>query len=310
MDFINLNPIKSIYVIECQDWGYHISKNTSQSFSTIKIDNKLLLNFSYIVSSKYQDFIYVAVEPAYDIYNVEVKMHNLVEFYDLENKQSKIIDKLLPEYFYFFFINAGIYSETKVTIIMDKIDDNPFNDIDIYEYKGRNDSFNSYKKASKYKYSTITKENKLEIYFNYSSSSNQIEKIGFILKPLYNINNMIILIEVEGGIHKVDNDNSKSISNMMPDTSYYFYTDVRQNQKLNISFNINSSDSSPISYVNIYENSEIKDLSRLKTATIPISTEKINNTLFASFSYLVSKDYCKYIFIEIKPSSIINYINY
>ena len=103
MDFINLNPIKSIYVIECQDWGYHISKNTSQSFSTIKIDNKLLLNFSYIVSSKYQDFIYVAVEPAYDIYNVEVKMHNLVEFYDLENKQSKIIDKLLPEYLYFFF---------------------------------------------------------------------------------------------------------------------------------------------------------------------------------------------------------------
>ena len=132
-----------------------------------------------------------------------------------------------------------------------------------------------------------------------------IKRLVSNFHPLLEINDMNIKVDVEGGINELI-DGSIDIANLQKNTSYYFYTDVLEGQKLNISFTTDSSSSTPFSSVNIYENSDIGDLSRLKTATISVSQKEINDKLFTSFSYTISKNYCKYIFIEIKPSFIIN----
>ena len=306
MDYLDTNPIKNISIYELGDWEYHrMIKNTSQAITAIKQGNKLLISFSYIVSDSKAKFVEIIVKPSHEIYNVVVKMDLLNEFYDLENRKSITVQNLIPEKNYVFFVNAELYSEIEFSINMDNINDNPFNNTKIFQYKSRDNLFNEFSSFVSYKYNITKKENKLEISLHYSVSNYDTQKIGLILQSLSNINYINIQVDVEKGLYELI-DGSRYISNLMTNTSYYFYTDALFVHTLNISFTMNSSSSTPFSSINIYESSEIKDVSRLKTETIPASLKQIDDLLFTSFSYSGSKDYCKYIFIEIRPSSIID----
>ena len=183
MDYISSNPIKNIFIYEYEYWGKNVIKNTSQPISTIKKGNQLLISFSYDVSVSYAKFVAVAIEPAHDINNVEVKMDSLVEFYNLENRKSITVNKLVPEKIYFFFINTIMYSEAQLSININNVNVNPFNDTDIFYYRNRNYLFNNFMSNDKYKYNTIIKNNKLEISFHYSISYHEYEKIGFKFQP-------------------------------------------------------------------------------------------------------------------------------
>ena len=307
MDYLDTDPIKNIFIYELRDWGYNnLIKNTSQTIKAIKQGNKLLISFSYIVSDSITKSVGIVVKTSSkEIYNVEVKMDLLAEFYDLENRKSLTVQNLIPEKNYFFFVNAELYSEIEFSINMDKINGNPFNNTGILRYKNSDNLFNQFAEFVSYKYNTTIKENKLKISLHYSVSKYETQKIGLKLQPLSNINYINIQVDVEGGLYELI-DGSSYISNLMANTSYYFYTDALFAHTLNISFTMNSSSSAPFSSINIYESSEIKDVSRLKTSTIPASIKKKDDLLFTSFSYSGSKDYCKYIFIEIRPSSIID----
>jgi hypothetical protein len=94
---------------------------------------------------------------------------------------------------------------------------------------------------------------------------------------------MNIKVDVEGGLNELI-DGSLDISNLQKNTSYYFYSDALEGQKLNISFTMDYSSSTPFSSVDIYERSNIGDLSLAKMATISVSPKKINDKLFTSFS--------------------------
>ena len=199
-----------------------------------------------------------------------------------------------------------MYTEAEFIIKMDKINGDPFNNTGILTYKKSEDSFNQYISFISYKYNTTIKENKMEISFNYLISQYEKQKIALILQPLCKIDYINIKVDDEGGLYELI-DGSRNISNLKPNTSYYFYTNTLYAQTLNINLTMRSSSSTPFSSINIYESSK-KELSNSITATIPASLDQINDTLFISFSYISSKDYCKYIFIEIRPSSFIDSI--
>ena len=310
MDYLDSDPIKNIFVLEYNDWGItkrsRLLQNVSQSFIPIKQGNQLLISFSYIPSKRNIDFVGIIVKPSQKIYNFEIKMDLLAEFYNLENKKPITVQNLIPEKHYFFFINVEMYTEAEFIINMDKINGDPFNNTGILTYKKSEDSFNQYISFISYKYNTTIKENKMEISFNYLTSQYEKQKIALILQPLCKIDYINIKVDDEGGLYELI-DGSRNISNLKPNTSYYFYTNTLYAQTLNINLTMRSSSSTPFSSINIYESSK-KELSNSITATIPASLEQINDTLFISFSYTSSKDYCKYIFIEIRSSSFIDSI--
>ena len=312
MDYLDSDPIKNIFIYE---WFYmgnlinnrRLVKNTSQPITAIKQGNQLLLSFSYNISNSRIKYVGILVKPSHKLYNVEVKMDLIAEFYNLENRKSITVQNLIPDKNYFFFVNAQIHSEIEFTINMDKINNNPFNNTGILKYKNSDDSFNQLIRMESYKYNTTIKENKLEISLHYTHLNVIYQKIALQIQPLYNINYINIKVDIEGGFYELI-DGYRNIRNLKVSTSYYFYTDALIAHILNISFTMNSSSSAPFSSINIYESSEIKDISHLKTAIIPASLKQRDDLLFTSFSYTGSKDYCKYIFIEIRPSSIIDSI--
>ena len=106
MDYLDTDPIKNIFIYELRDWGYHrVIKNTSQTIATIKQGNKLLISFSYIVLVSNAKSVGIIVKTSsQEIYNVEVKMDLLVEFYNLENRKSLTFQNLIPEKNYFFLL--------------------------------------------------------------------------------------------------------------------------------------------------------------------------------------------------------------
>jgi hypothetical protein len=70
----------------------------------IKQGNQLLISFSYIPSKRNIDFVGIIVKPAQKIYNFEIKMDLLAEFYNLENKKPIIVQNIIPEKHYFFLL--------------------------------------------------------------------------------------------------------------------------------------------------------------------------------------------------------------
>ena len=295
---------------ELNDWGLakrqRLIKNTSQSITPIKKGNQLLISFSYIVSHRNIDLVGIIVEPSHDIYNVEVKMDLLAEIYNLENRKSITVQNIIPEKYYFFLINVEKFIEEEFSINMDKINDTPFKSTEILRYKTSDNTFNQYVENISSIYNTTIKENKLEISLRYLVSKDTTQKIALKLQPLSKINYINIKVNDEGGIYELIYG-SISFSNLKSDISYYFYTGALIHHTLDISFIMKSSSTSPFSSINIYESPNIKLSSLIKT-TIPLSLEQMNDKLLTSFSYLISKNSCKYILIEIRPSSIIDSI--
>ena len=309
-DYLDSDPIKDIFIYESIDWAKtkrsRLLQNITQSFIPIKQGNQLLISFQYIVSQKNIDNVGILVKPAHKIYNVEVKMDLLAEFYNLENRKSITVKNLIPEKYYFFFINIEMYNEIEFSINMDKINDVPFNNTGILRYKKADSSFTQYTKIIAYNNHTTIKANKLEISFHYSSSDDGAPKIALLLQPLSNIDYINIKVENEGVLHELI-DGIINVSNLKANTSYYFYTGALFAHTLNINFTMKSSLSTPFSSINIYEQNS-KQISKTSTANIPISIEKKDDILFTSFSYTITKNNCKYIFIEIKSPSIIDSI--
>jgi len=307
MDYLDSEPIKNLFIYEVKDWG--ISKdieNTSQSIAPIKKGNQLLISFSYIVSHINYDFVGIIVKPAQNLYNVEIKIDLLAEFYNLENRKPITVQNLIPEKYYFFFINVEMDTKAEFIINMDKINDEPFNNTGIIRYKRSDISFNKYSRLEPYEYNKTIKENKLEISFLYSVSKYETQKIALILQPLSKIDYINIKVNDEGGFYELT-DGSRNSSNLKANVSYYFYTSDLLDNTLNISLTMKSSSSAPFSSITIYEGKE-KRLVNLEKTTLPASLKQIDNMLFTSFSYSTSIYYYKYKFIEIRPSSFIDSI--
>ena len=306
MDYLSTDSIKNIYIYEYQEWGEIMKKSTKQPIITRKEGIKLIISFSYTVSLSYAKFVAIFVQPSQEIHNIEVKMDLLAEFYELENRKSITVHNLISDIIYIFFINAKMYTEAEFIINMDKRNESiAFNNTGIFRYRRSDNLFNEYLRYEPYNYNMTQKGNELEFSLHYSINYYQIEKIALKLQSLSEIDYINIKANIEGGLYELI-DGSVNINNLIPDTSYYFYTDTLLNHNSNISFEIKSSKLTPFSFANIYESSKIDDISGLKTASVPISPRQIDDMLFTSFTYTNSKDYCKYIFVEIRPSSIID----
>ena len=305
MNFTNTKPFTYLYIYE---YGSRYSstyiKNTSQPLSTITKNNELSSSFTYLVNNYKTKYIALQFTPNYNINYIVIKI-NADEVYDLSNGEDKNIQNLKAGIPYYFFL-PSIYLQTAfINLNISYMSNEPFTYIYIYEYESKYSS--TYIKNTSQPLSIITKNNELSSSFTYLVNNDQTKYIALQFTPNYNINYIVIKINLEG-VYDLSNGKDKNIQNLKAGIPYYFFLPSIYLQTAFINLNISYMSNEPFTYIYIYEYKTRNSPSYLKRSSQSLSTTIKNKELTSSFTYSSNNVDTKYIALQFTPNYNINYI--
>ena len=131
------------------------------------------------------------------------------------------------------------------------------------------------------------------------------------IKPLFDINSLKITKDILGGVVELYNNTSKDITNL--EKGYPHYFSIKTEDFLNITFNIVMDNINTIPFENVvvneYDYQGIKESNYVKTTKKKILFSLSNNQLITTFSYIISKWYCREIVLIINNNININHMN-
>lgn len=170
----------------------------------------------------------------------------------LKNGKENTVNNIKANENYNFYINVTQYQKATVSLNVSQMSSSSkaISYAYIYEYSSTSSSY-IYSK-----YQTISAEikNKTFIsYFTYSINNYNTKYIVLKMVPTYNLNNITIKIDINGGVYYFVKGRSENIRNLKNGCSYYLCTSVTQFESGQISLNISNMSLKPFSYLNIYE---------------------------------------------------------
>ena len=131
------NPFSNITIHEFESRDNSPSlRITDKSISFTKINDELKALFSYTSNfTNLTKYIGLKIKPNFNIPHIITKFEFPLTSIDLYNGIWKTIDDLIANEIYLFFIEAGESSKVTINLIINNTDENPFDYINIYEYK-------------------------------------------------------------------------------------------------------------------------------------------------------------------------------
>ena len=261
-------------------------------FSTehIKSSTRLISStsekFLYQMANQYNLYLIIEIIPNYDFEQLNITINLFDGAFDLVVGPSKDIKELWPGLSYYIFMPSYHLQTLNVRIKTNYMPSQPFNSIDIYEYE--------YKDSPDYNYY----ENKP---ISFTKNNNQLEgnivytisfpfNFFFVytvleIKPIENIKNMSLSLDIIGGIYEFYESSPKIISKLKSNKKYYLSIYAEKNQKTHVTLKINNKyQNKPFDNVNIYEYS--KKETNIYSKKISPPKEK-GNELIISFSHEV-----------------------
>lgn len=226
----------------------------------------------------------------------------------LKNGKENTVNNIKANENYNFYINVTQYQKATVSLNVSQMSSSykAISYAYIYEYSSTSSNY-IYSK-----YQTISAEikNKTFVsYFTYSINNYNTKYIVLKMVPTYNLNNITIKIDINGGVYYFVKGRSENIRNLKNGCSYYLCTSVTQFESGQISLNISNMSLKPFSYLNIYEylNFTLTDYINCKTESFQPST--INNELVSSFKYSINNYNTKKLCLKIMPYYNITYLS-
>jgi len=259
MEYINDNPFKETSVSEYSP-EYEDSVNKYKIEPKLEKNNLLNILFSFIIKYEGATSFALCLTPNYDIDYITAKIEANYIYYNFINGIPQNITSFIKPFPYFFYINAKPNQQAIITIDMNYNPNSPFS-LDIYEYKQIIYKYNNYIKQSlNQKYTFIN--NKIE--YTYLISSNNANYVAFCIRPKYNINYLLIKIEVGGEIFDLNNGIPINGLNLTARFPYTFYINIKQYQKANFILSIDNDNKTYLNGIIINESNTYNYIPKIK----------------------------------------------
>ena len=158
----------------------------------------------------------------------------------------------------------------------------------LYIYEILNKSSLNYIKNISQTITTSNINNQLIYFSNYSANNYLTKYIAVKIIPNYNIDYLIIKIDVEGGSYDLSNGVLEKITNLKSGFIYYFFIPSFELQTNFINITMNLMDTLPFTFLHIFEYRSREPSNHLKNISQAFTTFTKNNQFLSSFKYLVS----------------------
>ena len=196
-----------------------------------------------------------------------------------------------------------MFTNNIISLKMNSMNSNPLSFVDIYEYERI--TYNYIKFTSK-TITTKTKNDEIISSFIYTIDKYDTKYIALKITPDYDINNLTITIDVEGGLYDLTNNIPLKVTNLKSGKIYNFFIESGMYHSALINLEMNYMSNQPFSCVYIYEYST-KSASN-GNITQSITTLPKNNELISNFTYSIKNDNTKYMALEIELAYDIDYL--
>ena len=328
--------LSNINIHEFREKNISSRKNIIKTpISFITNNNQSKASFSYSSESNLTKYIALQIKPSYNISHFIAKYESSVNSIELNDGIWKSIDNLRCKEIYLFFIEATELTKVNISIIINNTDNEydeyelpiipnkgtilqsyltdtitNYIDINVYEYETKNNFYSSYLSKNKKR---LIKEG--ENFFMTQSlievNSTNTTYFAFSFIPNKTISNMLILIDISGGIFNLFNNITKNITKIKSDNDYLFFIEVKRFSYIIFTLTINNftnSTMTPFSYIYFEELYNRENYNRnYKKASI--STIKNGNQLILTIIQNISdREEIKYINFKIKPTFNIDYM--
>ena len=209
MDNTNTIPFEIVVFNEYDYQGFkggYPRKTSEKKISFSSTNNQLISTFSYIVSKYWTQETSLKIVPNSNINYMNIKIEIENTYYDFHFKKETIYNLTVGNKYYFHKHTYGQeVSRLYLDLMMDYIDNNPFESIKVYEYEWHfeNDSKND----SKINYADIKtkiKDGLLNIYSTYKIIEERSMGVVFELTPNYNISYLKVTYEGNDNIFDID----------------------------------------------------------------------------------------------------------
>ena len=312
---INLNinymvpqPFTDLYIYEYLKDDIDFRREIKKEINTIIKNNELIGSTSY--SASYDStHLGIKIIPEYDINYFTMKIKVGGGAFNLKNDVLNNITNLTSLNTYYCFIKAKEFQKVTINLTMDYMRINPFDFLKIYEFQGRNTSYSFYENNYEIQNINMTiKNNEIFTSFSYLVYSFLSEYLVIQIIPSYNINYLLVDLNLGGGSFDFEGSQTKNISNLISNNSYYLYVYANSNQTINIYLSMDYTSMQPFKYININEYKYRGNRNPLKILNQSLIERAENNKLIASISYYPSVSSTRYVAFELIPNININYL--
>ena len=297
-------PVNDFYVNE------HSTIDPNSVLSSVKYpfnssNNELFAKNSFIATQNFQSY-YVSIKiiPISFISSINITLDiNFITYY-LNDGISQNIINFIKEVPYYFYINVSQFQKVNITLITDFNSKLPFKDLNFYVHS----KINSYYLEILPLSSETKKDNKLELFYSLIVSYYSPDYIHFKIIPTINISYIIAKADIGGGTFDLNNGIEKRFEKLKKWNEYFFFVNINQFQKANISLTMNYVDNQPLSDFSIYEfkSKYPYDYKKFKYDYKNIIS---NNLSLIYSSYTLTSNYIKNISFTFMPKYDIDYIN-
>ena len=300
---VNQNPFSKIYIREFKAKKEFPSiYNKHKTITFIANNEKLISLFSYSINfPNITKYIALEINPLYNISHFNAKFEYPLKIFDLENNIWKTMNSLITEEIYLFFIEATQCANINIELIINNTYYSPFDDINIYEYEQKNNSYNSYI-LKKTKILNEDKNNDFMNTVSYTVYSPKTNYLAFSIIPNSNINNTFIKINVSGKSYELINNSYKNLTNLTSKNDYYFFIKGKPFDFISVTLTMNKLTTNPFSYIYYQELSRREDYNDKIINKQNISSIINGNKLIVSFSQRIIKNSSQYMNFKFKPS--------
>ena len=302
---IDINPFTFVNIYEKENKD-DISYNKYYNLTLTKeiIEEKLVEYFTYPVDYSSTKYILIEMIPNINIKKVRIT-YEIINYNNfLNNGESNKINKALKNIPYYYFINSFQYQQVNINLSIINLQQKPFEFIEIYEYSSIYNNNEYYKYTNKAIMFVADDNNQfLTTSFSYMIDSLYTKFIMIKIRPILEIENLEIKINVGGGSYEIDKGLIKNLTNLFAKFSYYIFALASYEEKLKIKFIINTNEiQKPINTFNILEYSNKNSPSIYsKNLNKEYKSEINDNELTITLSYLPKNQSTNFIALEIIP---------
>ena len=223
-----------------------------KKITTTKKGDELFASFLFLTTKYDIQYIAFEIKPVYNINYLTFSFDGEKCLYDLDEGIPLNITNIKAGYTYYFFIQSIKYKNDSITLTMNSIDNKiPLSNANIYEY-GEKSSTN-YIKQTSISFNNSIKNNEIISKASYCVDDFITQYILLLLYPAYDSDYLTIKIDIEGGAYNLTNGIPLNLTDLKSGYSYFFFIPSTKFTNNIISLKMNSMNSNPLSFVDIYE---------------------------------------------------------
>ena len=245
--------------------------------------------------------------PNFDLDYLFAKIAIIGGVYYLNDEDIKHIYNIYPGYEMSFWIKSSQYDTININLKYIFSEENPLNNLYIYEYNAPLDN-NKYYKIIKHEIIPEKNNDEYFTFFSYIVDNSGTKYVLLKINPI----KFLECLEIKVYTHKKEYDLINStpirINIINPGNIFYFFINATIYNQLFIEFTFNAENKDSIKYITINEYEKRKDLLPIKSTNLTFEIIKNGNESVIKLIYKPISFYSKYLAFILEANSDFDYL--